>query len=51
MNAALLNAVAGNVPLQAPQDLLPAGVINAAGLAVGFAGIAIAIAWWAYLYR
>jgi hypothetical protein len=41
----------GAVVLQSAGELLPAGVINGAGIVVSLAGIAIVVAWWAYLFR
>ena len=46
-----MNAVIGDLVLQSAEELLPAGVINGAGIAVSLAGIAIVLAWWAYLFR
>jgi len=46
-----MNAVIGDLVLQSAGELLPAGVINGAGIAVSLAGIAIVLAWWAYLFR
>lgn len=46
-----MNAAVGDVVLQSAGELLGAGVINGAGIAVGLAGIAIVAAWWAYLFR
>jgi hypothetical protein len=46
-----MNAVIGDLVLQSAGELLPAGVINGAGIAVSLAGIAIVLVWWAYLFR
>ena len=46
-----MNAVLADVVIQSTGELLPAGVINGAGIAVGLAGIAIVVAWWAHLFR
>lgn len=33
------------------QEGVQTGIINGAGYAVTIAGVAIVVAWWAYLYR
>jgi hypothetical protein len=45
-----MNAVVGDVMLQSAGEVVPS-VINGAGIAVSLAGIAIVLAWWAYLFR
>jgi hypothetical protein len=46
-----MNAVIADVVLQSAGELLPAGVINGAGIAVSLAGIVIVVAWVASLFR
>jgi hypothetical protein len=46
-----MDAAVESVLLQSAGELLPAGVINGAGLVVSLAGIAIVVAWIAYLFR
>ena len=46
-----MNAVVGDVVLQSAGELLPAGVINGAGIVVSLAGVAIVVGWIAYLFR
>ena len=45
-----MNAVVGDVLLQSAGEVVPS-VINGAGIVVSLAGIAIVLAWWAYLFR
>lgn len=33
------------------QENVQTGIIDGAGFVVGLAGLAIVLAWWAYLYR
>ena len=45
-----MNAVVGDIVLQSAEEVVPS-VINGAGIAVSLAGIAIVLAWRAYLFR
>jgi hypothetical protein len=45
-----MNTPLGELVLQSAGEVVPS-VINGAGIAVSLAGIAIVLAWWAYLFR